>query len=455
MKNNLNIKNLLLLSLSFFALMPINAQILEDNLQYLIDKAIEKSSKVKINEFSREQVAIDQKTAKFTYLPKFNLKASYTRLDDEIAFPSDMEKLLQGSEALLIKEAIGIPFTTPLPDGIPLTDIPVILDKDLFKANVNMEWVLFSGLKVRNAVKAIEHKMKAIEYSGEIEKNNIVADVSENYDQLALVIASEDVLNTTERYLNEQERFVNTAIKNGLATPIERQKIKIAKHQLAMKRSDVESKKVLLLEVLHQLTGIDTTSIQLMVPSITPIAVNQNDDSQKRNELLALEEAITATKYQEKMEKSSFIPKVAANGKYEILKQDLSLLDPTWYVGVGMQWDIFDGNVARNNAKKIAAERHKYEEQLTNTEELIDLSIIKANLDLKNATTNINLTEEEVKLAEQMYQITVKQLSNGLIEIAEVLDALNDLEKAKFNHKNAIYEQRRASINLMIAKGII
>jgi len=455
MKNNLNIKSLVLWCFSVVALVPINAQNLDENLQFLIDKAIEKSSKVKINEFSREQVAIDQKTAKFTYLPKFNLKASYTRLDDEIAFPDDMETLLQGTEALLIKEALGIPFTTALPDGIPLSEIPVILDKDLFKANVNMEWVLFSGLKVRNAVKATEHKMKALEYSGEVEKDNIVVQVSESYDQLALVIASEDVLNSTETYLNEQERFVNTAIKNGLATPIERQKIKIAKHQLVMKRSDVESKKVLLLEVLHQLTGIDTASIQLMVPSITPIAVNQENSAQKRNELLALEEAISATKYQEKMEKSSFIPKVAASGKYEILQQDLSLLDPTWYVGVGMQWDIFDGNVARNNAKKIAAERQKYEEQLTNAEEMIDLSIIKANIDLNNATKQISLTEEEVKLAEQMYQITLKQLSNGLVEIAEVLDAVNDLEKAKFNHKNAIYEQRRASINLMIAKGTI
>lgn len=455
MKNNLNIKNLLLLSLSFLALIPINAQILDDNLQYLIDKAIEKSSKVKINEFSREQVAIDQKTAKFTYLPKFNLKASYTRLDDEIAFPDDMEKLLQGTEALLIKEAIGIPFNTALPDGIPLNDIPVILDKDLFKANINMEWVLFSGLKVRNAVKATEHKMNALEYSGEIEKDNIVVKISENYDQLALVIASEDVLKSTETYLTEQERFVNTAIKNGLATPIERQKINIAKHQLAMKKNDVENNKTLLLEVLHQLTGIDVASIQLMVSSITPIASNQEGEAQKRNEILALEEAITATKFQEKMEKSSFIPKIAASGKYEILQQDLSLLDPTWYIGVGMQWDIFDGNVARNNAKKIAAERQKYEAQLTDAEELIDLSIIKANIDLNNANQKISLTEEEVSLAQQMYQITLKQLSNGLIEIAEVLDAVKELEKAKFNNKNAIYEQRRASINLMIAKGTI
>lgn len=455
MKNKFNIKNFILLTISFLSLAYVNAQNLDENLQFLVDKAIEKSSQIQINEFSKKQVEIDQKTAKFTYLPKFNLKGSYTRLNDDIAFPDDMQKLLQGTEALLIKEAIGLPFNTPLPAGIPRSEIPVISDRNLLKTNINMEWVLFSGLKVRNAVKATEHKINAIEYSGEIEKNNIIIKTSETYDQLALIIASEDVLNSTEIYLKEQEKFVNAAIKNGLATPIERQRINIAKHQLEMKKFDVESKKTLLLEVLHQLTGVDIPSIQLMVPSITPIAVNQEDDSQKRNEILALEEAITATKFQEKMEKSSLIPKIAASGKYEILHKDLTLLDPIWYVGVGFQWDIFDGNIARNNAKKIAAERQKYEAQLKETEELIDLSIIKANIELNSAIKKINLSEEELKLAQQMYQITLKQLSNGLIDVAEVLDAVNDLEKAKFSNKNAIYEQRRASINLMIAKGTI
>ena len=80
------------------------------------------------------------------------------------------------------------------------------------------------------------------------------------------------------------------------------------------------------------------------------------------------------------MEKSNFIPKLALKGHYEFLEDDLSLLDPVWYVGVGVKWNIFDGNQSRLKSQKSELESRKYREKMEEAEEMIALSSIKAEL---------------------------------------------------------------------------
>ncbi len=63
------------------------------------------------------------------------------------------------------------------------------------------------------------------------------------------------VLNSSKNYLIEQEYYVKKAIENGLATPISQKKIELAQQQLASKELEFKHNKILLVEVLHQLTG--------------------------------------------------------------------------------------------------------------------------------------------------------------------------------------------------------
>ncbi len=48
-----------------------------------------------------------------------------------------------------------------------------------------------------------------------------------------------------------------------------------------------------------------------------------------------------------------------------------------------------------------------------------------------------------------------KQYKNNLASINDVLDALNDLEKAKFKLEESYFNQRRASTYLLHAKGLL
>lgn len=432
-----------------------NAQQLDPVLIDLIHKGQNKNHNVTSNRLEAEQAQVDQKLAKAVFLPKITLNGSFTRLNDDITFDDDTQDLLLATQKLVIKDAIGLPFNSPFPDNIPLQDVPNLQNKNILKSSVELDWVLFSGLEASNALKASQHKETSLNYMGMAEKDKVALQIIEAYDKLALVKASKKVLTTTENYLNEQVFYVKKAIENGLATPISRKKIELAQQQLAAKQLEYDHNNILLIELLHQLTGETRENLQLLNPQLQESKIDLSATTEKRNEIKALEEAEKATLYKAKMEKSNFIPKVAVKGHYEFIEDDLSLLDPKWFIGAGIRWNIFDGNQSRLKSKKTELESQIYRDKIEDTEELIAMSIIKAELNYKSALQNSLIVEKEIELANDTYDMVNKQYKNNLASINDVLDAVNDVEKANFKLQESYFNQRRAVADLLHAKGAL
>ena len=429
------------------------SQELDPVLTELINKGLNKSQTLNINAIQAEQAQLDQRLAKSVFIPKVTLNGSYTRLNDDITFDEDTQNLLVSTQKLLIKEGLGLPFNAPFPEGIPLQDTPNLQDKNILKTSIDVDWVLFSGLEATNAIKASKHKESSLNYLGMAEKDKLALKIIETYDKLALVYASEKVLNTSEEFLDQQEYYVRKAIENGLATPIGRKKIELAQQQLEWKKLEFKHNKTLLIESLNQLTGESRENLKMLTPELESFSLNASSKIEKRNEVKALEEAEQATIYKSKMEKSHFIPKVALKGHYEFIEDYLSLLDPKWYVGVGIQWNVFDGNQSNLKAKKSKLESQIYRERIEEAEEMIDLSIIKAEQTYQCALQNSRIVEKEIELATDTYEMVDKQYKNDLASINDVLDALNDLEKANFKLQASFFDQRRAVTELLHAKG--
>ena len=446
---------ILLLLVAISTTSESNAQQLDPVLQDLIQKGINKNLNITNNRIDAEQANVDQRLAKSVFLPKISLNGSYTRLNDDITFDENTQTLLAATQKLVIKDAIGLPFNSPFPANIPLEEIPNLQNKNILKSSVDLDWVLFSGLEATNALKASKHKESSLNYLGLAEKDKVALQIIETYDKLALVKASQKVLTTSENYLNEQIHYVKKAIENGLTTPISRKKIELAQQQLAAKKLDFEHNSILLVELLHQLTGESKATLKMLDPRLQTFSVGKNSNTEKRNEIKALEEAERATEFQVKMEKSSFIPKVAVKGHYEFIEDDLSLLDPKWFIGAGIKWNLYDGGQSRLRSKKGQLEKEKYREKIQDTEEMIALSIIKAELSLESSQQNTTIIEKEIELANDTYEMVNKQYKNNLASINEVLEALTDVEKANFKLQESYFNERRAATDLLHAKGIL
>lgn len=433
----------------------LKGQLFNQETKKLFLKAAEKNDTLQIYEIRKQQSNIEITNAKYSFLPRVSFNATYTRLNDDIVFPANLQQLLLGSQALLIKEKIGIPFNTALPSTLALQPVSPIQQKDILKTTVNGQMLLFSGLKVSNGIKALKHQQKSLDYLTDKQNTKLFLEISDVYDKTALLHASDVILSSSEKILDEQTRFVEGAIKNGLATPLERKKIELAKQKLILKKVENESAKRLLSYKMNQLTGIPSEDFMQLEPQLVQALIDTAVRMEVRPEIKALNEGISALRYKEKAELTDYIPKVALFGQYETRKKDLSLFDPKWYAGVRLQWNVFDGLTAKNNAKKIALERKSLEVQKKSAAELFELGYKKALEDYRVASQKIILKKTEADLARSTYEFVSKQYLNGLTTITELLNALTDVEKARFEMQQSIYEQRKAALQVAEINGTL
>lgn len=448
-------KKLILLWISLLGITQTHAQFFNDEVKRLYNMAVKKNDTLQLYRLRKEQTAVDIQSTRFNYLPKVGFTGTYTRLNDDIVFPENLQSLLMGTQSLLIKEKLGMDFNSALPPGIELQPVDPIQRKNILKANVNAQWMLFSGFKVSNAVKAYQHQQQAYDQLTEKQQTKLWLDVSEVYDKMALVQSSNAIIHSSEKILEEQTRFVTAAIQNGLATPLERKRIELAQQKLEMKKLENKTSMQSLRFKMHQLTGVAKEDLTALNPVLQPVAYLQENSTDVRPEIKALDEGIAATHYMQKAALAEYVPKVAAFGQYELRDKDLSLLDPRWHAGIRLQWNIFDGLAGKNNAKKAVLQRQQLEVQKRSAQDMIQLGRDKLKEDYLLATQKLSLKKAEIKLSEETYDFVNKQYRNGLSPLIDVLDALSDIEKAKFEYQQAIYEQRQAGLKTADINGTL
>lgn len=465
MQNKTRVFKITTILMLFTAILPVaNAQQSDSmNLEEIIEATISHSQKLKIAQYQSEQTDLDRKRALRSYLPKISAEAGYTILDDDIKFDDDFNSLLMGNQWLLIKEQTGLPFNQqPTPElmamlsqnGVEIKEIPPIQEKEYFKANVTAQMILFSGGKIPYLAKAAKHKRNAIELMSEQERTKLTLEVVKYYDQFAVTYKSEEVLDDTENMINNQKEFVEKAFKNGLLTKLDLHKLELAQQKVDVKRVELETAKKLLTAKLSQMTGMEAARFYNVKPELNLIFINENTgDISTRNDIKSIEEAIKASDYKVKSEYSEFMPKVVAFGKKELVKDNLTMFDPEWAVGLKLKWNVFDGFSSTAKVKQAKIDKLILQEKKDEAIELLSLKLTKEALDLDKNFKLIELAGKKVEVATKTFELSEKQYKHGLVSQNDHLNTLLALEKAKLEKIKAIYNQRVAALNYLDTKG--
>jgi len=447
----------------------------------LAQRAINKSEQLAIDSLVVRKAQLDKQKAWEAYLPKVTAEATYTRLNDDIVFPQNLQNLLLGTQRLLIKEGAAMQ-TAALPDAYKvsfstpyivnttnpnapsntlmsavqqnLQEIPPIQEKNILKANIQGQMLLFSGLKVPYLIKAANHQEKASRWMSESDKMKTINEVVNTYDKLAVLDQTAIAIRQTRALLNEQQHYIEKAFKNGLTIDLNRQKIQLAIEQLSVREYEIESNKKLLFIRLEELTGFLADSAALLYPELQ---IWQTDvlqgDAQNRPDIKAIDEAILATGYKQKSEWAEYIPKVVAVGKKELITSDLSMLDPEWYVGVAVRWTIFDGLAAKTSAQQAKIDKLILERKRDDAVQLAQLNLKKTEYDFQKYLLNVSSTKKQVEIAQSILSLSKKQFEQGLITPSEYMAAIVDLEKARLEYIQALAAQRAATASYLFASG--
>ncbi|PWA06353.1 TolC family protein [Flavobacterium laiguense] len=442
----------------FFSITNSYSQIeTSTSLNEAIYKAIEKNTSIKNKELEIEKLNLQEKGVRNKYIPTVEANALYSYFHSNLT--------------------LDLPTST-----IPIVNYPLFNDKatydnsgNFFIGSVMAKTVLFSGMQIPNGANAIKQKAIGTAYLKDAEKDAIIKDVINTFDQLKLINETEKLINDSDKRLQTETKRITKAIEQGLAIPYDRDKIKLALLELESKKIEFTGKRSLLYKKLQYLTGFSDSEINSVQYDLIPYLITEDKlSTENKQEIKALESFKLANEYLLKKEKGTYLPTVGAFGgvvysslfdvngttsAVPIINQPLNLslnefsLSPLLTVGVAMKWEIFAGFERKHKVHEAKINIDQIQNQIDDTKQKLQLLLENNLVNYTVLLKKIEISEQQEKVAKNNLNLASKQYKEGLINISELLEAENDSFKVSTSKLNILIEERLAAIETIIATG--
>jgi outer membrane protein TolC len=418
----------------------------------VLEQSVARSHTLKAGMAEADKARFDRHMVYQTYLPNVRLESSFRSLDQRIRFRVD---------------PISMPF--PEPNGLQVDIPPITLqDRNTFRASVEVTQVLFTGFKVPRMGQAAHHGEQARLHMVEADKQELLLEVAEAYDNLVLVEQALRVLDRADLRLQEEQRVADRAFEEGLIPAYDLTRLRIARNDLEKERIRREGDRELAARKLEHLSGISwkrfadpaagggserrqsDASADLPDARLDLIGLAPDDIPQStRPEVQALKNAGLAADYQYRASRADYFPQAYAFLRQELYEDDLSVLEPSRVMGFGLRWDLFDGFNRSRRIQKAERDRVIARERLDEMTSLVELDRRQAEVRLSVAERQLDVAGETLVEAETSLRLSTQRYRLGLAPVSEKLDAETGYQRAELEWQQAVYEQRRAAMKLL------
>jgi outer membrane protein TolC len=442
----------------FFSITYSHSQIeTSPSLNDAIYKAIEKNTSIKNKAIEIEKLNLQEKGVRNKYIPTIEANALYSYFDSNL--------------------------TLDLPtSAIPIVNYPLFDKKatydntgNFFIGSVMAKTILFSGMQIPNGANAIKQKAIGTAYLKDSEKDAIIKDVINTFDQLKLLNETEKLINDSDKRLKSETKRVSKAIEQGLAVPYDRDKIKLALLELESKKVEFTGKRALLYKKLKYLTGYSDEEINAVQYNLIPYLIAEEKlNTENKQEIKAFESFKLASEYLLKKEKGTYLPTVGAFGGIvysslfdvngttsvvPIINQPLNLglnefsLSPLLTVGAALKWEIFAGFEREHKVHEAKLNIEQIQNQIDDTKQKLQLLLENNLVNYSVLLKKIEISTQQEKVANNNLNLASKQYKEGLINVSELLEAENDYYKVSVTKLNTLIEQRLSAIETIITTG--
>lgn len=445
----------LLICLLIGSIQSSQAQEQLQTFNHAVELAIKHSKSIQNSILENQKTGLDREEVKGKLLPKVSMNALYGYVNTGVDLDIPTHQL---------------PITgLQLFEGTTKANIST----QLFTTGLTATQVLFSGMQITNGQKALEHKQKAQQLLTESSYDQIAQEIVASFDQIMLLKEVDVLIDDSEKRLHKEHTKVLKAIDNGLAIPYDRDKIKLAMLELESKRAEVNSNRELLYYKLEELTGMSPEELRQVTYSLQEIVLTDEASVMNRKELEALEMSQKAYEYVLKKEKGAKLPMLFAFGNASYmnafntnatikdvpqlgelnLKTNHLQLAPTFAVGVGMKWNIFEGKAHKTSVEKVKLDMQINSNKIVDTKEKLSLLQRKTNSDYALAMKKLQVNQQQMQIAKNNLHLASRQFEEGLQDVTERLEAENEYYKQSLNYFNQILGQRIAATEVLKSNG--
>ncbi|MBL7681792.1 MAG: TolC family protein [Flavipsychrobacter sp.] len=354
--------------------------------------------------------------------------------------------------------------------GQPGTTILVALgQKWNSNAGVSFSQALFNQ-GVLTGLKAATTTREFYRINAQLTEEGIIEQVATGYYGLILqqqqLIALDSTIENTRELLN----ILQSQLKNGLVKKIDVDRVSVSATNLEARRQQIVNGISISENQLKFLAGIPInqpiTFENVDVHSIKPSVMDHNpDDYLSRTEFRLLQSQKRLLELQRESYKAEYYPTLSLSGNYSYQglgnefpfkaeKRNFNWFDVATF-GLNLRVPLFNGMATRSRIHQADIALAKLGEDISQTQQAMNLDYENAVLQINNNLALLKTQQQNVKLAEDVYQNTIANYNYGLATLADLLSAENGLTDAQTNYLTTLLNYRLAEIKLLKSKGAL
>lgn len=393
---------------------------------------------------------------KKSYLPKVDLLSSYTYLSSPLTINLQEARngIVEGSSRQSVnaanevfREITGTDLSQPVQDRIYKTSSTIIgsLYPD-YNPQLSQRSYFMAGLGVRQPL-WLGNKLDAAKNiaAAAVSSQRINVDVAQK--EVNFLIASQYIrilyLNTmlTKQEaivasLNKNKSYADEMVKNDVLPPYQRSWTNVVLTQAKAHYNNLLLEKKNAIPELNKLMGQTLDAETNIVDTLRYVGTDMIEPEGEfwvKNPLYQLANSKSAySRTSEKVSKSFSLPNIFAVGNYNLYQRDLPVTIPDWFVGLEMQWTLFNGQTRkRTQAAKELIEEAELAQKNASQSLQVQLMVAKNKVvALQNDLKSLESAKTEAITTTRLIQ---KRMENQLSSPKDVNDALLvevEIEKA-------------------------
>jgi outer membrane protein TolC len=383
--------------------------------------------------------AIQKKVYLASRLPKLTATGDY-RYNAIIAGQVVPAEFFGGPPGTYSTVQFGVPYN--LSNSIQLTQI-------LYNPQLNYG---FAALDINQKIVAAQERLV---------QQDTKQQVSSTYFNLQAIIkqlefVESNIANLTKLIANLQKSY-----ELGLVIETEVDKLKISRLTLLNNKLSMEATKTQLSSLLKILIGVNSDSALSLVSDEmmeNTILVDQNNINHPELELMVAQKEMNAE--ERKGTKMAYLPSVSFYASYNYAynikpKDDFRTGINSAFLGLHLDWTLFDGFEKYNKQKMNALNKDKLDNQEALLKKQLALLSETAKNQIDVQASSLEMAKEQLGLANKVYVQTQAQFTAGTISSNELIQADNGLQQAQTNVVAAYIQLRQAELAYLRSIGSI
>lgn len=388
------------------------------------------------------------------HLPTVSASARWTRIDEPIAI--DMPPV-----SLPTLTVPGLPLP---PISLPTVALPSmpIQDDTFVKGRLTASLPLYAGGQIEAANRAASSRAAEAGALLQETDNRLMREMVSRYYGLRF---AGKVVEVRQAYFDGMERHVFEARQledSGVISRSERLHAEVARAEAERMLKRAVRDRSLADTALANLLAVGEGAHEPTVP-ISPLFLTREIEPLAHFTEAALRLSPLLRRIQEKgaqaeagvkAQKGTFLPKVYLFASREMLTDDLTVLEPEWAIGVGMEMSLFEGFSSTNRLRAARSRKVQVGHLVAQARQDIATLTEKLYNEVAAQMEQYEALKTSRALAEEAVRVQTRAFEEGYATSLDVVDARLTLSGVEIKQLMAVYGYDVALARLLEAAGL-